>query len=92
VGFGVLGIRIGTTPAARAYWGTSRGRGFTLVMAHANRPGRDDIIGGDIQLPGVTAKTHITGTAIKSKDLESATFSIGPPGRPARITGSFTCG
>jgi hypothetical protein len=80
VGFGVLG----SGPHAR---------GFSFVLNHHNVPGRNAIIDGVIQLPGVsTANTRITGTAIKSKDLESATFSIGRADRPARITGSWTCG
>ncbi len=92
VGFGVLGIGIGRTPAARAFWGTSRGRGVSLVMEYANRPGRNDIIGGDIQLPGVSYAETLTGTAIVAKGLKSATFSIRTPGHPARITGRWTCG
>lgn len=92
--FGVLGIGIGRTPAGRAFWGTSRGRGLSLVTEHENRPGRDDIKGVDIQLPGVSVSfaQTLTGTAIKSKDLKRATFSIRTPGHPARITGSWTCG
>jgi hypothetical protein len=79
VGFGVLG--------------TSRGRGFSLVLDHHNWPGRNAIIQMTFQLPGVSIPNiPNTGTAIKSKDLESATFSIGTPGHPARITGSWICG
>jgi hypothetical protein len=80
VGFGVLG----SGPHAR---------GFSLVLDHHNVPGRNAIIDGFIQLPGVSfATTPVTGTAIRSKDLERATFSIGKPGHPARITGSWICG
>jgi hypothetical protein len=79
VGFGQLG---------------NEGRGISLVLGHTNRPGRNDVIDGLIQLPGVSsAKTSAyPGTVIKSKDLKSATFSIGPRGQPARITGSWICG
>jgi hypothetical protein len=94
VGFGVLGDGISGTPAARAFWGPSRAKGFSLVLERLghNRPGRNDVIDGIVQLPGVSLAGPITGTAIVGKGLESATFSIGTPGRPARITASWTCG
>ena len=76
VGFGVLG--------------TPRGRGLSLVLDHHNRPGRNAIIDGSIQLPG--AGLSYPGIAIRSKDLDSATFSIGTPGQPPTMTGSWTCG
>lgn len=69
---------------------TPGGRGFALVLDHHNRPGRNAIIDGSIQLPG--AGLSYTGIAIRSKDLGSATFSIGTPGQPPRMTGSWTCG
>ena len=80
VGFGVLGR------------GPHR-KGFTLVLNHHNWPGRNGIDDGIIQLPGFNfANALITGTAIRSKNLESASFSIGTHGHPAgRITGTWTC-
>jgi hypothetical protein len=92
VGFGVLAYGIGATPAARAYWGPSQAKGFTLVLERLghNRPGRNDIIDGIIQLPGVKIVGPITGTAVVAKGLESARFSLKADGR--RISGSWTCG
>jgi hypothetical protein len=51
------------------------------------RPGRVNIMDGDVDLPGFDSLPH-PGTAIISKDLKSATFSLGSP---PRITGSWTC-
>lgn len=52
------------------------------------RAGRIPIVDGQVQLPGFRSLPH-HGTAIVSKDLQSATFSLGSP---PRITGSWTCG
>ena len=45
---------------------------------------------GDVQLPGFDSLPGNHGTAIISKDLKSATFSIRDPWKP-RVTGSWTC-
>ena len=56
------------------------------------RPGRVDIMDGDVQLPGFDSLPGNHGTAIISKDLKSATFSIrARPGSQPRVTGSWTC-
>ena len=52
------------------------------------RPGRVTIMDGDVQLPGFSSLPGNHGTAIISKDLKSATFSVGSP---PRVTGSWTC-
>ena len=52
------------------------------------RPGRVGIMDGETQLPGFTSLPH-QGTAIISKDLKSATFSLSGGG--VKITGSWTC-
>ena len=51
------------------------------------RPGRVTIMDGEVQLPGLDSLPH-QGTAIISRDLRSATFSLGSP---PKITGSWTC-
>ena len=51
------------------------------------RPGRNTIMDGEVHLPGFSSLPN-QGTAIVSKDLKSATFSLGSP---PRITGSWTC-
>ena len=83
--FGLIGV------------GGLRGKGlwFRLapVVTHSGRerwfvrPGRVDIIDGGVQLPGFSSLPN-QGTAIISKDLKSATFSVGSP---PRVTGSWTC-
>jgi len=96
VGGKSFAIRGGRCTSRRVGFGRlgNEGRGISLVLKHANRRGRNDIIDGIIQLPGVRLpdKTPVTGTVITSEDLERATFSIGKPGHPARITGSWICG
>ena len=82
-GFGVLWNGIGNAPP---------GRGFWFLLERANRPGRNDIIDGGVELPGVTpAHTTGRGTAIVAKSLKSATFSLKGPSQ-TKITGSWTCG
>lgn len=63
---------------------TTDGRERTFV-----RPGRVGIIDGKVSLPGFSSVPNY-GTAIISKDLKSATFSLGGPSTP-RVTGSWTC-
>jgi hypothetical protein len=53
------------------------------------RPGRNTIMDGEVHLPGLDSLPH-QGTAIMSKDLKSATFSVGGPSTPT-ITGSWKC-
>ena len=77
--------------------GGVRGKGFSLhlepVVAATGRqrwfvwPGRVGIMDWEVQLPGFSSLPH-QGTAFISKDLESATFTLGAP---PRITGSWTC-
>ena len=68
------------------------GKGFFLHLGPTNgrwyvRPGRVHIMDGEVQLPGL--HTHPNpGTAIISKDLKTATFSVGSP---PRVTGSWRC-
>ena len=73
-------------------YGGLPGKGFFLHLGLTNgrwyvRPGRVDIIDGEVQLPGFDSLPH-QGTAIISKDLMSATFTLGSP---PRITGSWKC-
>ena len=53
------------------------------------RPGRVNIMDGDLQLPGLDNLPGNHGTAIISKDLKSATFFI--KDRSPTVTGSWTC-
>jgi hypothetical protein len=53
------------------------------------RPGRNTIMDGEVDLPGFSSLPH-QGTATVSRDLRSATFSVGDPSR-RRVTGSWTC-
>ena len=52
------------------------------------RPGRVGIMDGETQLPGFSSLPH-QGTAVISKDLKSATFSL--LGGGVKISGSWTC-
>jgi len=52
------------------------------------RPGRVGIMDGETQLPGFRSLPH-QGTAVISKDLRRATFSLSNGG--VKITGSWTC-
>lgn len=68
------------------------GRGFWLRLAQTNgrwyvRPGRNTIMDGEVQLPGFSSLPH-QGTAVISRDLKSATFSLGSP---PRVTGGWRC-
>jgi hypothetical protein len=56
------------------------------------RPGRVAIMDGDVDLRGFPDAPGNHGTAIISKDLESATFSIrARPSSPPMVTGSWRC-
>jgi hypothetical protein len=56
------------------------------------RPGRVTIMDGDVDVPGFPNAPGNRGTAIISKDLESATFSIRTrPSSPPMVTGSWRC-
>ena len=77
--------------------GGARGKGFWFRLAPVVttdgrqrwyvRPGRNTIMDGEVQLPGFSSLPN-EGTAIISKDLKKATFSVGSP---PRVTGSWTC-
>ena len=74
-------------------FGGVTGKGFFLHLGPTNgrwyvRPGRVDIIDGEVQLPGFGNDLPHQGTAIISKDLKSATFTLGAP---PKVTGSWTC-
>ena len=74
-------------------YGGLPGRGFWLRLAQTNgrwyvRPGPNTIMDGEVQLPGFDSLPGNQGTAVISKDLKSATFSLGSP---PRITGSWKC-
>ena len=83
--FGLVGYRV----PGKGFW-------FRLapVVTHSGRerwfvrPGRVDIIDGQVRLPGFDYSLANQGTAIISKDLKSATFSVGSP---PRVTGSWRC-
>jgi hypothetical protein len=87
--FGLIGYRV----PANGFWFrlapvvTTDGRERWFV-----RPGRVGIIDGQVSLPGFSSLPY-QGTAIISKDLKSATFSLAGPSPPsrARVTGSWTC-
>ena len=78
------------------YGGAGKGFWFRLAPVVTDsgrdrwyvRPGPVTIIDGTVQLPGFDSLPGNRGTAIISKDLESATFSLGTP---SKITGSWTC-
>lgn len=68
------------------------GKGFWFRLAQTNgrwyvRPGRNTIMDGEVDLPGFDSMPY-PATAIISKDVKSATFSLGSP---PRVTGSWTC-
>jgi hypothetical protein len=73
-------------------YGGLPGKGFWFRLAPTGgrwyvRPGSNTIMDGEVHLPGFTSLPH-QGTAIVSKDLKSATFSVGSP---PRVTGSWRC-
>lgn len=78
-----------------AYGGAGKGFWFRLEPVKAAsgrtrwfvRPGRVNIMDGDVDLPGWDSVPY-PATAIISKDVKSATFSLGSP---PRITGSWRC-
>jgi hypothetical protein len=82
--FGVMGYG----RPGRGFWFrlepvvTAAGRSRWFV-----RPGRVNIMDGEVDLPGWDSFPR-PGTAIISKDVKSATFSLGAP---PRITGSWKC-
>jgi hypothetical protein len=51
------------------------------------RPGRVNIMDGDVDLPGWDSLPR-PATAIISKDVKSATFTLGDP---PKVTGSWKC-
>jgi hypothetical protein len=77
--------------------GQSGGKGFWFRLEPVKaatgrtrwfvRPGRVNIMDGDVDVPGWDSFPR-PGTAIISKDVKSATFSLGSP---PRITGSWRC-
>ena len=49
-----------------------------MILERAERPGRNAMIDGSMQLPGVSPDQITSrGAAIVSKSLKSATFSLG---------------
>jgi hypothetical protein len=54
------------------------------------RAGRVNIMDGTVQLPGFESLPR-DGTAIISKDLNSATFSLASESSKHKLTGSWTC-
>ena len=74
---------MGTDLPAKGFW-------FRLAQTNGRwyvRPGRNTIMDGEVQLPGLRAVPY-PATAFISKDVKSATFSLGSP---PRATGSWTC-
>src|SRR5262245_32007386 len=72
-------------------YGGLRGKGFDAHLAFEGRhrqPGRNPIIDGETQLPGFGLALPHQGMSMFSKDLMSATFTLGGP---PRITGTWTC-
>ena len=66
------------------------GRGVWLLLGAANRTGRNDIVDGAVQLPGVSTVAPLVGTAVVAKGLMSATFE-GSSGAK-KVRGGWTCG
>ena len=88
--FGLVG---GSGPGGKGLWfrlepvKTASGRERWFV-----RPGHVDIMDGDVDVPGFPNAPGNHGTAIISKDLKSATFSIrARPESPPMVTGSWRC-
>jgi len=81
--FGVMPKRVGGAPA----------RGFILILeGSAKSPGRHHIMDWAAELPGVNLdRVPGTGTAIVSRDLQSATFSLDAEGSTTKVTGSWSC-
>ncbi len=65
-------------------------RGMWLLLEDPNRTGRNDIIDGEIDLPGFVGLGSVTGTAIRAEGLNSATFSVW--WGATKVTGTWTCG
>ena len=65
-------------------------RGFWFLLEDANRSGRNEIIDGDIDLPGFEFVDGVTGTATVAKGLNTATFSVW--WGAMKVTGRWTCG
>jgi hypothetical protein len=86
VGFGLNGHLGGP---ATGIWLRLQPEGSDGVPPWNIRAGRNTVIDGEVQLPGIASLPH-TGTAVVAKDLKSATFSLGRQAKP-RITGSWTC-
>ena len=77
VGMGVIG------PATGA-------RGTWLLLEKPNRSGPNRVSDGAIQLPGFKGLGSVTGTALLSKGLNTATFSVW--WGATKVTGTWTCG
>ena len=75
-----MGVR-GDVAGARSMW---------LLFDDANRVGRNGINDGEFVLPGYAALGTVTGTAIRAKGLNTATFSVRWGAK--KITGTWTCG
>jgi len=69
-------------------------KGMWLLLEQPNRTGRNNVIDGAIQLPGITGEIAVSGTAIRAKGLNTATFSLHgrSRGKPRRLTGTWACG
>ena len=81
--FGVLGNGVG---------GASPGRGVVLILERAKHRGRNHLMDWAAALPGVSLdRIPGTGTAVVSKDLKSATFSLDIEGSTNKVRGRWSC-
>jgi len=96
-----LTFEVGRCSPSRVHFGflsngigeASPGRGFVLVLERWKSPGRNHIMDWAAELPGVSLdQIPGTGTAIVSKNLKSATFSLDMQGSTNKVRGSWLCG
>jgi hypothetical protein len=92
-------FKVGRCSPTRMYFGflsnrgTSPSRGVILILGRRMSPGRNHIMDWAAALPGVNLdRIPGIGTAIVSKSLERATFSLDVEGSTNKVRGSWSCG
>lgn len=69
-----------------------RTRGFELILERPRHPGSNHIMDWVAQLPGVNVdRLPGTGTAVLSRNLNRATFSLDIEGSTKTVTGNWRC-
>lgn len=88
-------IESGSCTSRRVHFGllgnVTGGRGFSFLLEHPNRTGRNDIIQASVQVNGLSVGGPV-GTAIVAKGLKGAAFSLVAGAGGTEVTGSWTCG